>query len=147
MLDGDDGTNEDDDAGERLASAYPDPDPEADLSDPETELPNVPSVEIPAPGRSEDDVPGELLVGFWSTVLLFNVALLATSVGVLLLAFDGQRRLGAGALVVGLLAAVRGYWKYRSLSERHRTGAWSDESGTDEPQQHERAGHDDERNG
>lgn len=139
MPDGDEGTNvdaDDGDAGERLASAYPEPDPEGSLADPESELPNVPSppsVDIPTPGQSEGDVPGELLAGFWSTVLVFNVALLATSLGLLLLGFGEQRRLGAGALAVGLLAAVHGYWKYRSLSDRHRRDDWSDGPAADEP--------------
>lgn len=122
--------------GERLASEFPEPDPEADLPDPESELPSVPSppsVDVPTPTRSEDDVPGELLAGFWTTVLVINVAVLATSLGLLLLGFGVQRRFGTGALVVGLVAAAHGYLKYRSLAERHRSGQWDDEPPDDEP--------------
>lgn len=164
MLDGDDGTNPDDaDDRDRAASTWQEPNPEADLADPETELPNVPSppsVDIPAPTVSVKEVPGELLAGFWTTVLVFNVAVFATSLGLLLLATEGVDRLGAGALVVGLFAALHGYWKYRSLSERHRSGEWRDESAAGQreerereeptagrPAGQERDGSDDERNG
>lgn len=144
----DDGTDVDDtDNGGWRASASSESDSEAEIPDPETDLPNVPSVEIPTPGASETDVPGELLAGFWSTVLVFNVALLATSVGALLLVFRGPERLAAGALIVGALATAHGYWKYRRLSERQRSGEWGDESTADPPV--ERAGDDpdDGRNG
>lgn len=120
--DGASGAGEDTDGP---ASAYREPDPEADLPDPESELPNVPSppsVDVPTAPSPEGGVPGELLAGFWTTVLVFNVALLATSVGAMMLVFDVQRPLGAGILAVGVLSFLRGYRKYRALEERNRSG-------------------------
>lgn len=127
MLDEDDGA-----AGDDLESPFPEPDPEADLPDPESELPTVPSppsVDVPTAPTPDGDVPEELLAGFWTTVLVFNVALLATSVGAMMVAFDVHRTLGAGVLAVGLLSSVRGYRKYRALDERHRSGELTDGAG------------------
>lgn len=95
------------------------PEPEADLPDPESELPtvpDVPEVDVPEVVVPEADVPGELLRDFWTTVAVFNVALLAASVGVMMLVFDVYRPFGAALLVLGLLSGVRGYLKYRALA-------------------------------
>lgn len=114
------------DATDEPEAAYPEPDPEADLADPESELPTVPSVDVPTPPRPGGDAPPALRRGFWTTVLVFDVALLATSVGAMMLAFGVERPLGAGLLAVGLLSLFRGYRKYRALDRRQRDGDWTD---------------------
>lgn len=98
----------------------PEPDPEADLPDPESELPTIPSVEVPEPEPGE--VPTALARGFWTTVLVFNAALLLLTFGVLMLAFGVERPIGAGLLILGLLLVRRGYRLYTHLDERHRAG-------------------------
>lgn len=98
------------------AADFTEPAPESDLPKPEEELPSVP--DPPSPPETEGDVPGDLLKAFWTTVLVFNVALLALSVGALMVAFDVHRSLGAGIFVVGLVSLARGYLKYRDLQDR-----------------------------
>ncbi len=95
------------------------PDPEAELPDPEGELPTVPG----PPSTTAADVPPDLQRAFWTTVLVFNVALLALSVGAMMVAFDVHRALGAGFVVVGLASLGRGVLKYRALSDRE----WRDD--------------------
>lgn len=74
-----------------------------------------PQVDIPeAPDFSEVDVPPELRQTFWLIVVMANVGLLATSLGVMLIAFDGQFRRGALAFAIGMLALVFGYRRYRN---------------------------------
>jgi len=136
-------SEEDDEPAEHAASGpgsrYPEPDPEADLPDPESDLPSVPAVDVPEPPRPSGEPSPELRKAFWTTVLVLNVGLLATSVGAMMLAFGVERRLGAGLLAVGLLSLVRGYRKYRRLDERHRSGALTGSDGD--------AGGEGERNG
>jgi hypothetical protein len=111
-----------DDPGPPYVEPDPEPDPEAHLPDPESELPSVPSVAIPTPSTTESDASPALVKGFWSTVLVWNVALLATSVGAMMVAFDVERRLGLALMAVGLFSALRGYRKYRALDEQHKGG-------------------------
>ena len=117
----DDGSDDADIVPDDPAEKFPEPSPEAVLPDPENELPNIP--EAPTPSLSESDAPAELRRGFWATVLIFNVALLALSVGALLVIFNFERTLGAGLFIVGVFSFVRGYLKYQSLKERD----WSEE--------------------
>lgn len=127
------------------AAGYREPDPEADLPDPESELPNVPSVDVPEPPDPDlEDVPDELLQGFWSTVLLLNATLLAGALGVLLFVFDVDRTVGALLVVLAALLARRSYRRYRALDERQRSGDLTVDGGGD-PTEHPDP--DDERNG
>jgi hypothetical protein len=61
------------------------------------------------------DAPGELLSAFWTLVVLFNVGLLATSLGLMVLFFEARLYLGGGLLAVGLLALARGIVDYRRI--------------------------------
>lgn len=120
MSDQDDRTPE---GPEDPAAGYREPDPEADLPDPESELPTVPSVDVPEPPDPDlDDVPDDLLQGFWSTVLLLNATLLAAALGVLLVVFDVDRTVGALLVVLAALLGRRSYRRYRALDERQRRG-------------------------
>jgi len=60
-----------------------------------------------------DDAPPELVGLFWRLVLLCNAALLALSVGVMLVWFSGAWRRGTGLVAVGTGGLGYGYWLYR----------------------------------
>ena len=110
---------------ERFAEPDPEPDPEADLPDPETELPSIPEepeVEIPEVTVPESEVPEPLLKDFWSTVLVINVAVLALSVGAMMVVFDVYRPFGAAVFALGLFSGFRGYRKYRAMDAEYGNG-------------------------
>ena len=107
---------------ERFAEPDPEPDPEADLPDPETELPSIPeepAVEIPEVTVPESEVPEPLLKDFWTTVLVINVAVLAVSVGAMMVVFDVYRPFGAAVFALGLFSGLRGYRKYRAMDAEY----------------------------
>lgn len=88
------------------------PDIEPEETDPDLG-PEIPDVNPPDGGFfGPEDVPEELLRAFWTLVVLFNVGLLATSLGVLVVVFQGRLYLGGGLLVAGLLALTRGSYRY-----------------------------------
>ncbi|WP_435179638.1 DUF7322 domain-containing protein [Halorussus sp. AFM4] len=110
----------DNSAGELLPEDRPGP--EADLlpDDPSEGLaPDPPSV----PEFSADDADTELRRQFWSLVLLFNVALFGMSLGLMLVGFEGEWKIGGGLFVVGAFAFARGWHGYRR--------ATADADGTD----------------
>lgn len=61
------------------------------------------------------DVPRELRVGFWSVVVLFNVAVFGVTVGPIVWYLGGDLRIGGALLAVGIFATVRGLMRYRQL--------------------------------
>lgn len=85
------------------------PDPFEDPGDPESRF------ELTIP--DDADVSAELYRTFWGLVIVFNVALLATALGALLITFRGDRLLGGGLLALGLVSLGYGVWRYR----RYRT--------------------------
>ena len=76
-------------------------------SDAEREL--APSVDTP----DESDADPELQRKFWLLVLVFNVAVMALSVGAMLAVFRGQWDTGGSLVVAGSILAAYGYYKYR----------------------------------
>lgn len=52
---------------------------------------------------------------FWSAVVLANIAVGTSSLGVMLVGFRGQWTVGGALVFVGILAAVRTYWTYRTF--------------------------------
>jgi hypothetical protein len=76
--------------------------------------PGVP--EIPDP--SENDVDPELSRRFWALVLVFNVALLALSLGAMFVVFEGNYELGGQLLLGGLAAFGFGLYRYRNTKAR-----------------------------
>ena len=90
--------------------------PEADLlpDDPSERLgPEIPTVSDTA----NRDVPSELKKQFWSLVLTFNVALFATSLGLMLVGFEGRWQVGGALFAVGVLAFLRGWYRYKSVQK------------------------------
>lgn len=110
-------------------------DPEEELHDPDSDGLTIPSAPEMDPGS--DDVPSEVSVGFWLIVVTLKVAILATSVGIMLLAVGQWTRLGAAGLVGGLalfaLAARRYRTVKRALSEAEETGGDGPPHREDEP--------------
>ncbi len=93
---------------ERVDEQYREPDAESlDIG------PDVPSVPDPA----ENDVDPELSRRFWALVLVFNAALLATSLGAMFLVFEADYTLGGQLLVAGLAAFAFGLYRYRAARE------------------------------
>ncbi|WP_122090683.1 DUF7322 domain-containing protein [Halalkalicoccus subterraneus] len=80
------------------------------------ETPEAPDVAPEIDGMlGPEGTSTDLLSAFWTLVVLFNVGVLAASVGALFLVFEGRTYLGGGMLAVGLLALGRGIYKYWTL--------------------------------
>lgn len=60
-----------------------------------------------------ESVDPELRTRFWGLVLLFNVALLAVSIGAMLVIFGVDSTLGVQVLAVGLVLTGFGIYRYR----------------------------------
>ena len=93
----------------------------------ELESPTTPEI-----STTEADVSGDLLQAFWSIVLVVNAAVLALSLGVLFLIFEGTSihsiaLVGGGVILFG--SAVRRYRNYRASDDDATTnGDDSDDS-------------------
>jgi hypothetical protein len=108
-----------------VADLRPD-DPAADVA---PEIPRAPDLTDDEPGLAAElgfggsetadsagaSVDSELAKQFWSLVLLFNVALFAASLGLMLVGFERRWTVGGGLLAVGIVAFVRGWYRYRSV--------------------------------
>jgi hypothetical protein len=79
-------------------------------SDAEREL--APSVDVP----DESDADPRLQRQFWLLVLVFNVALMALSVGAMLAVFRGQWDTGGSLVGAGTVLTAYGFYKYRVYS-------------------------------
>lgn len=106
-----------------LEDPFDDPDQaELDLrpDDPSEGLgPEIPSVGTStnedAMGLDDSDVDPDLKKQFWSLVLIFNVALFAASLGLMLVGFEGRWRVGGALFAVGAVAFLRGWYRYKSV--------------------------------
>lgn len=99
------------DADEAERDLQPD-DPSDDLG------PEIPDVSDPSDSLrkfSAENADSELKKQFWSLVLLFNVALFAMSLGLMLVGFEGRWRVGGAMFAVGAFAFLRGWYGYRSV--------------------------------
>lgn len=102
-----------------MASFDEDEDDDSLLGDPESD-PDIPGprVDIPeAPEIGEGDGSSEVVQTFWVVVLMVDIGLFATSIGVMIVVFRNQLRLGGGIFAVGVLAllfAYRHYWNYQN---------------------------------
>lgn len=95
------------------------PDPEADLRTPESELPSVPEAPT-VRDTSAVEVSTEVATAFWSVVVLVNVGLFGASLGLMLVYFRNDLELGGGLLLLGAFALVHAYRRYRQF-ERERS--------------------------
>lgn len=77
-------------------------DPEVEFGSPERDL----APQAPTPSTAPEDVDSDLAATWWTSVVLANVALGAPAVGLMLVYFRGQWRVGGAAVLVGALAAV-----------------------------------------
>lgn len=77
-----------------------------------------PQVDIPeAPEIGEGDESNEVVQTFWVVVLMVDIGLFATSIGLMIIVFRNQLRLGGGVFAIGVLAllfAYRHYWNYQN---------------------------------
>ncbi|SEW02883.1 DUF7322 domain-containing protein [Halobacterium jilantaiense] len=81
-------------------------------SEAEQEL--APSVDIPDSSAASTELKRQ----FWSLVLVFNAALLALSVGAMLVGFQGDWDAGGSLLAAGAILSVYGSYKYRVYSRK-----------------------------
>ena len=97
---------------------------EPDEFDPSSLGPDVPEAPEPPDGAADSEVTSL----FWKLVVVFNVALLALSVGPMLAYFEGRVDLGIRVTLVGVVAFAYGFFRYRRfVNERD-----SDEGGDTE---------------
>jgi len=98
-----------------------------DEDDPESAfVPDVPDVtpDVPeAPDPTPDipdpsDAPESLRREFWVQVLLFNLGLLAVSLGLMLVVFDRSFLVGGVVVLVGVAALLFGYQRYRAFTRQ-----------------------------
>lgn len=61
----------------------------------------------------ETDVPPDLARAFLRLVVVFNAAVLALALGLMLIGFRGAWLRGGGLVVVGGGGLAYGYWRYR----------------------------------
>ena len=107
----------------------PDPAEEQDLG-PDAPEPSIPSVDTDASAADP-----ALRAMFWKLVLLYKVALLGVTLGVLLVAFD--TRAGAGIRLLAGAVLLLGYTLYRTYRNKQRLDAGEfhdtdgDETGAD----------------
>lgn len=84
-------------------------DPEADQHDPEADGLTIPRVET-----DESDAPRELVRTFWAIVIVLNAAILAVSVGLMVLYFWGDLRRGGILILGGLVLFGFAYRRIRT---------------------------------
>ncbi|WP_049925765.1 DUF7322 domain-containing protein [Halopiger goleimassiliensis] len=106
-------------------------DPEDDFEDPDSDSLTIPRVEteeagsglrsdleadleVPETAIRDEDVPPDLVRTFWAIVLVINGAVLAGSVGGLLLLFEGDTRRGVPLLAGGIVLLGFAYRRYRT---------------------------------
>ncbi len=63
--------------------------------------------------------PRDLIRAFWMLVLLFNVSLLAITIGILLITFRNQLLLGSFLLILGIAFGAIGYHRYIHYRYEH----------------------------
>ena len=105
---------------DRFEPDEPDPEAEYTPDTPSVSIPDAtkdaPSVSIPEIG--DVDVPPGLARAFWGAVVAVNIGLFAVSLGLMVGVFRGQWRLGATAIVLGVVALLSGYRRYRAHQNR-----------------------------
>ena len=120
MLDG-----PDEDGGGALGEKSP---YEPEEFDPSSLGPDIPEAPDPPDGATNSEVTSL----FWKLVVVFNIALLALSVGPMLAYFEGRVELGLRVTAIGIIAFGYGYLRYRQFVEgRDSDGETEDGPDTD----------------
>ncbi|AFO58367.1 MULTISPECIES: hypothetical protein [unclassified Natrinema] len=99
---------------------------------PDDDLPDLSDgIEPPTVSTDETDVPGDILETFWALVLVINAAVLAVSLGSLLLVFEGD--LFRGGLLVAVGAVLFGFAgrRYKTF-KRDRDASTADDPEADD---------------
>lgn len=83
---------------------------------------------------SPDGVPKHVATAFWTVVVVVNAAILALSLGPMLIFFEGRWLLGGGLIVLGVALSGLAYWRYREFrrEQAERAEAEDDEDDEDE---------------
>lgn len=110
-------TNSEDPIGEP-DDLEPDSEPPVDPEDLEPSEPDPGALGPEAPtapdlSQRASEADPEVRTLFWWLVLVFNVALMAASVGLMFVAFKGNWTLGGQLILVGLVLGGYGYVRYR----------------------------------
>ncbi|MBX0286090.1 DUF7322 domain-containing protein [Haloarcula salinisoli] len=100
---------------------------EPDEFDPSSLGPDVPEAPDPPEGAANTEVTAL----FWKLVVVFNIALLALSVGPMLAYFEGQVDLGIRVTVVGAIMAAYGLFRYRQFVTERDSDEESDATDAD----------------
>jgi hypothetical protein len=97
-------------AHERVDERYREPE-DPDPFDIEPEIPE-------APDPSDNEVDPELSRRFWALVVLFDAALLATALGLMIAVFEGDTSLGGQLFLAGAAVFAFGVYRYRTTRAR-----------------------------
>lgn len=76
------------------------------------------SPDIPeAPDLTDRDVDPVIEGTFWTLVVVFNVGLVAVSIGLMFVIFQGELALGGQITLAGVLVLGYGFYRYRSAKQ------------------------------
>lgn len=122
------------------AEAEPDPAPTGNLIGPveQPDLPEVARYESRVRTDLESsvaDAADDLKSAFVACVVLANLALFGVSLGLMLIGFRGNWRIGGALVAVGLVAGIRAYRRYRTW-ESSRGGGDGNGDGDADPDTH-----------
>jgi hypothetical protein len=90
------------------------------FEEPEEPGPGDLGPEVPEPPEPSGDTHPRVHLLFWALVVVFNLAVLAVGVGLVLLVFDGNLELGGQLLVVGTVLLGYGLYRYREAKQEIR---------------------------
>lgn len=71
------------------------------------------------PQTPQTSTPPDLTRAFWTLVVIFNISLLATTLGILLALFRNLMILGAILTLIGIGLGVFGYQRYTHYRYEH----------------------------
>jgi hypothetical protein len=113
------GSAADADAGDDEQEWWEDAEPDPPSLGPDVPSVDVPEVDVPAVDSEASgvDVDAETARGFWRLVLVFDVALLALSLGPMFIYFQGNWRRGGLLLGFGLCTFLYGVARYREFRD------------------------------
>jgi len=82
--------------------------------DPHSLGPDIPEVD----DYADADVDSSVRTRFWTLVLVFNVAVLALAVGLMLIAFEGNWEFGGQLVAGGAVVSAYGFYHYRKTKQK-----------------------------